>query len=532
MNNNATNNDANASTVDLRVLLSDIWRGMIKFGWAAVALAVLLSGIQFYRSYIRFTPVYKVSATFTVHTENAVLSGDNGVSAYSFYYNRNTADQLATVFPHVISNTVLKQRVCEELDVATMPANVTASCVAGTNMITLTASGRDAQLTYDTLDSVIRNYSSVADYIIGRTKLVMINEPVLPKTPSNSGAWVSSVLTAALIGLVLGIGWIMAYAILRKTIRTKDDIKNILNQHCVGVLPQVVFKKYRRKINTDIVLTNPHIGNDFLEALRLLRSSLQKSLKENEKVVMITSTAPAEGKSIVTVNLASVFAKDDKKVLVIDADLRHSGIKAILNGESSAEDVGAVKKLFSKLFGMFKRQEVVRIQATPHLSERDLNTNRFNLTQKYEGEYYTIRSINDLGFDLLTYKPRVDEVQKILRIPELKTLFKVLKTKYDLILVDTPPCGVISDATIMAGISDAAVYVIRQDAVMQASIRTGINAMLESEVKFVGCVLNGATGGIGGYGNYYNYGGYKYRYGYASRYGSERKKIMPRARKK
>ncbi len=478
MNNNTINNDTGNSTVELKVLLSDIWRGVVKFGWIAVALAVLLGGLQFYRSYVRFTPTYTVSATFTVQTENKVLSGENGVSAYSFYYNRNTADQLASVFPHIISNTILRTRVCEDLGVDSMPATVTATCIPETNMVTLKSSGTDPQLTYDTLLSVIDNYSSVADYIIGRTKLVMISEPVVPQTPSNQMAWRSSVLRAALIGAVIGIGWILVYAILRKTIRTKEDIRDILNQNCIGVLPQVVFKKYRREINTDILLTNPLIGNDFLESLRLLRGSVQKCLKDGEKVVMLTSTAPNEGKSVVTVNLASVFAKNNSKILVVDLDLRNSGINENFKSLLSSSEI--------------------------------IKTN----------DVFTTRHINALNFDLLSLNKEGSH-QKIMRSNVLKELLPKLKDYYDLILVDTPPCGIISDASIIASAADAVIYVIRQDAVMQTSIRAGISTMLETETKFLGCVLNGATGGLGGYGNYYKYGGYNkyYRYGYSRKYG-------------
>lgn len=483
MNEKITNNDTANSTVELKVLLSDIWRGTMKFGWLVVVLAVLFSGIQFYRSYVRFTPQYTVSATFTVQTENKVLVGENGVSAYSFFYNKNTADQLASVFPNIISNPILKTKVCEELGVAQMPAAITAACISDTNMVTLTAKGGDPQLTYDALLSVIRNYSSVADYIIGRTKLVIISEPVVPETPSNKMAWRSSVLSAALIGAVLGAGWILVYAILRKTIRTKEDIPDILNQHCIGVLPQVVFKKYRRQINTDVVLTNPLIGNDFLESLRLLRSAIQKLINGGEKVVMITSTAPDEGKSVVTVNLASIFAKNEKKVLVVDCDLRDSGIDNLIREESEGK--------------------------------KTLKT-----TDTYE-----IRYTKNLGFDILRFKNSEKNLKGIIRTPVLKTLFAELKGEYDLILVDTPPCGVISDASIIAGATDAIIYIIRQDAVMQTEIRTGISAMLETDTKLLGCILNGATGGPGGYGNYYKYGGYNkyYRYGYNRKYGYGKK---------
>lgn len=480
MKDNVTNNDTANSTVELKILLSDIWRGVIKFGWIVVALAVVFGGFQFYRSYVRFTPEYTVSATFTVQTENKVLVGENGVSAYSFFYNKNTAGQLAEVFPHVVSNPILIKKVCADLGVTGMPASITASCTPDTNMVTLTAKGRDPQLTYDTLNSVIENYSSVADYIIGRTKLVIISEPVVPAGPSNQMAWRSSVLRAALIGAVIGIGWILIYAILRKTIRTKEDIRNILNQHCIGVLPQVVFKKYRRQINTDIILTNPLIGNDFLESLRLLRSSVRKCIKENEKVIMITSTAPDEGKSVVTANLASIFAKNENKVLVADCDLRDSG--------------------FEKLVGAYdEKNKIIK-----------------------SNDAYEIRHIEELGFDLLTFKNGESNIQNIIRTSSLKELFAELKEEYDLVFVDTPPCGIISDATIVAGAAQATIYVIRQDAVMQNTIRTGISAMLETDTKLLGCILNGATGGLGGYGNYYKYGGYNkyYRYGYSRKYGS------------
>lgn len=479
MNNNMTNNDTANSTVELKILLSDAWRGAMKFGWVAVVLAVLLGGIQFYRSYVRYVPEYTVSATFTVQTENKVLSGENGVSAYSFFYNKNTADQLASVFPYVISNPILRTQVCEELGVSQMPATITANCISDTNMVTLTAKGGDPQITYDTLMSVIKNYSSVADYIIGRTKLVIISEPIVPENPSNKMAWRSSVLSAALIGAVIGVGWILVYAILRKTIRTKEDIRNVLNQNCIGVLPQVVFKKYRRQINTDIILTNPLIGNDFLESLRLLRSSVKKTLNNGEKVIMITSTAPDEGKSVVTVNLASIFAKNDNKVLVVDCDLRDSGISVLVNNETGKESI------------------------------------------ETETELYEIRHIDALGIDFLSFKDSKNNLQQIIRTPVLKTIFSELKENYDLVLIDTPPCGIISDASIISGAAEAIIYIIRQDAVMQTSIRMGISAMLETETKLLGCILNGATGGPGGYGNYYKYGGYNkyYRYGYSHKHG-------------
>ncbi len=488
MNNNTSNNEKASQTMEIGVMLGDIWRGIKKFGWIALVLAVILGGFQFYRSYVRFKPVYTVTATFTVYTENKVLSGDNGVSAYSFYYDRETADQLETVFPHIIGNEILRKQVCEDLGVKSMPASVSATCVPGTNMITLTSKGSDPQLTYDTLLSVIDNYSSVAEYIIGKTKLVMINDPVVPTSPSNSGAWVTSVFYAALIGIVIGFGWILLYAMFRKTVKTKDDINNVLNQHCVGVLPQVVFKKYRREISKNLLITNPFIGNEFFESLRLLKSSVQTMISDKEKTVMITSTSPNEGKTVVSINLAATFAMEEKRVLLIDADLRNSGVQIMMNE------------------GRMERQLLT------------------------ENEFFKIEYIEKLNFDLLSFKPVIDTIQKATRTLNLKNLLVTLKNEYDIVFVDTPPCGMISDATIIAGAVDSILYVVRQDSVIQSNIRSGISSLLETEVHFLGCILNGASSGIGGYGGYYSYssyyknyrGGYSYKYGYSDKKGKKR----------
>lgn len=474
--NNTFNNENNEITLEIGVLISDIWRGVKKFGWVTLVLAVLFSGIQFYRSYVGFVPMYTTTATFTVHTENKVLTGDKGIAAYSYYFDRSTADQLATVFPHIISNKILQRQVCNDLNVESMPATVKATCVQGTNMVTLTASGKDPQLTYDTLISVIENYPSVSDYIIGRTKLVIINEPEVADKPSNSGAWISSVGKAGLVGFVLGAVWIILYALLRKTIRTKDDIRTVLNQHSLGVLPQVVFKKYRREIDQSILVTNPLVGNDFLESLRLLRGSVHSVIKEGKNTVMITSTAPAEGKTVVAVNLASIFAKNEMKVLLVDADLRDSGIQKLLGKEK--------------------------------ISKSKIEDNK----------YYRLDTIDDFGFSLLSFKSKAESVQKILRTDEIRRRLEGLKSEYDLILIDTPPCGIISDATIVAQEVDSIIYVIREDAVLQKTIRAGINSMLETDAEFLGCILNGAASGLGGYNGYYSYKGYynNYRYGYSS----------------
>ena len=465
---------------DLTFHLSDVWKGFVKFWAIGVALAILFGGIMFYKSYVSFSPVYRASATFTVHTENATLSGDGGLSAYSFYYDRGTADHLASVFPYVIQSNILQKRVCEDLGTTHMPASISASCVSGTNMVTLTSTGSDPEMTYKVLLSVIDNYPYVTEYMIGNTRMIMIAEPEIPETPINTLSWRSSTAKGALTGLGIGIFWILLYAVLRKTIRTKEDIRKELNQSCIGILPQVTFKRHKKKINTNILITNPLVGNAFMESMRLLRDSVSNGLKENEKVIMVTSTAPGEGKSCTVLNLAGMFAKNGSKVLVIDGDLRNSGIEKTIGPRSDIKS-----------------------------DEKD-------------GHVYAFSRIESLGIDLFSFDTKAHYLWKIMRTSNFEKIVDSLRDKYDYIFIDTPPCGTISDATVIAGAADVAVYIIKQDTVLTSSIRKGINTLLSTDVRLLGTVMSVASTGLGGYGSHYGYtyNGYKgYGYRYSEKYG-------------
>lgn len=472
MSDHENSRNTASSEQEITVYISDFWRGFVKFWWVIALLSFLCGGFMFYRNYVRFSPRYQASATFAVHTENPVLEGESGLSAYSFYYNRSSADHLAKVFPYILQSNILQKQVSEDLNLSYMPASVSATCVTGSNLVTLTTTGSNPQQTYDVLLSVLDNYSTVAEYIIGKTKLVMVTEPQIPTAPSNTMAWKTSTLKGLLVGLVIGVLCIMAYGVLRRTIRTKEDIRKELNQNCIGVLPHVVFKRYKKQPDRKILLTNPLIGNQFLESVRLLRSTVQNALEQDEKVVVVTSSAAGEGKSVTTLNLASMFAKNEMRVLVIDGDLRNSGIGEILS----------------------------------------LPKNKSREPANAANPVVDISHVDSLGIDLLRFDCAPKHFHKILRTSYLQQLVEAVRKQYDLVLIDTPPCGLIADAALFASVSDGVLYVIRQDHVMSMSIRSSIHALLATDTRLLGCVLNGVTSGIGSYG--YNYGyGYSY-YGY------------------
>ena len=168
--------------------LSRFIAAFFKFWWLCVILAVICAGVMFVRSYVGFVPQYQSAVTFTVQTPQ-IGSNNMGITSYSFSYNRATASQLSASFPNIIKSNILQDVICRDLELDYFPCSLTASSVSGTNMFTITATGLDPQLTYDVLQSVIRNYPVVSQYVLGNTKLDILTEPVIPTTPSNQLAY-------------------------------------------------------------------------------------------------------------------------------------------------------------------------------------------------------------------------------------------------------------------------------------------------------------------------------------------------------
>lgn len=107
---------------------------------------------------------------------------------------------------------------------------------------------------------------------------------------------------------------------------------------------------------------------------------------------------------------------------------------------------------------------------------------------------------------------------KRMRTEYVRGLLDKLRDSYDLIIIDTPPCGLISDTEVIARAADAAVYVILQDTVRVSRIKEGLGNLLLANARVIGAVFNGAQSGLTGYGENYGYGAYgyygKYGYGY------------------
>jgi polysaccharide biosynthesis transport protein len=276
------------------------------------------------------------------------------------------------------------------------------------------------------------------------------------------------------LGLVMGlfVGGGLAFAVdsMDKRVRTSEELKKQVPLPLLGILPLqparwgVGLPTGRREEGevslhpelADSALMQTVMGHQFRDSLDLIANNLQlQPGDQRHKAVAVTSGLAGEGKTTLTLGLAFSLARMNQRVLVIDADLRRSGLQA---GLGLAMQAG----LATLLTGQQKKGQ-------PH---------RLDFGVAY--------------IDVLPAGPAPADPIALLSSPRFKTLVARCKAYYDVVLVDTPPVLGMADALKVAAVCDSTVLVTRLDRITQPELTEVLSLLAPIEV--LGIIANGARG--------------------------------------
>ena len=298
-----------------------------------------------------------------------------------------------------------------------------------------------------------------------------------PIAPRKKMFW----LTALMLGIGLPIGIIYLMDMLKYKIENRMDVEKLTKVSIIGEIPSCA-QTLKNSDNSIVVHENKN--NLMEETFRSIRTNLLFLLEKDQKVILVTSSIPKEGKSFAAANLAVSLAFLGKKTLIIGMDIRKPGL--------------------NRTFGFSTRSHGI----TNYLQNPDqVNLKNMIMTSDVSPNLHILPggSVPPNPTELVA-RPIFDET------------IEQLKQQYDYIILDTAPIGLVTDTSIIAHVADVGVVICRADFTPKAAFRNINDLQKEQIFKKLATVINDID--MNQRKNSYSYGyGRKYGYGYGRKYG-------------
>ncbi|MDF1520886.1 MAG: polysaccharide biosynthesis tyrosine autokinase [Brevefilum sp.] len=282
--------------------------------------------------------------------------------------------------------------------------------------------------------------------------VVQVEPASVPKKPYAPRPFQTGALYGA-VGLLLmgGIAYLVEY--FDDTIKTPKDVEEHLGLPVIGLIADMKGDLFDRNKDEKNIFVASQPRSPISEAFRSLRTSLEfYSVDEPLELLLVTSSGPEEGKTTVAANLAAILAKSDKKVLLLDADMRRPNVHSHLG-------ISNRMGLSDLIRGRMSAPEVIQ--------HSEGVENLFVMTSG---------SLPPNPAELLTSK-RMGEI------------LIDLKKQFEVIIIDTPP-SVVTDAQILSTKADGVIFVIRPGKTRLIAARTPLEEFNRVGAKIVGVVMN------------------------------------------
>ena len=283
--------------------------------------------------------------------------------------------------------------------------------------------------------------------------------PVAPKS-------MMILLAAVVLGLAIPAGIIWLQMVMNTTVRTRKDVEDAVSIPFLGEIP------LRDKKNKDEIVVRENGRDSISEAFRIVRTNMDfmRVKAKDMKVVMFTSFNPNAGKTFVSMNLAMSFALTRKKVILVDLDIRKGTLSGHVSGSTNMGITNYLSGKVDDINSIIKKEE--------------LATN----------------------LDIIHTGPVPPNPSELLLSDRLEALIEELKKRYDYIILDNVPAGLVADAAIVNRVADLTIYILRAGLMDRRQLPELEKLYRQGKFRNMSLVLNGVRYNRSGYGYGYGYG--------------------------
>ena len=288
---------------------------------------------------------------------------------------------------------------------------------------------------------------------------------MLPKYPSKPKRKLI-ILTGIFLGLLFAIGLALLRSFLDDRVKYEEDITKESDIPLIGTIPHI------KDEDNDKVIVSSSPKSIIAEAFRNIRTNINFILKSNNShIIAVTSTIGNEGKTTICSNLAGIMAMSGKKTIILNVDMR----KPTLHHKFNISNDRGMSTLLS------------------------YNNTLSEVIQSTEYE----------NIDVIPSGPKPPNPSELIQDEFMEKVLMKLKEVYDVVIVDTPPVGLVTDARMLIHLADITIYVVRAEFSKKAFLKNLEKISIFKNVKGLGVLLNDVKEDKNGYGY-----GYKYKYNY------------------
>jgi len=497
---------------EVEIDLGRVFRAVVNKAWVVAVVAVLCAVLTFAGTFFFITPEYQSSAMFYVNNSNLSL-GDASLSISSgdLSTSRNLVDSYI-----VILNT--RETLVDVLDYSGAPYSygqlrgmISSSAVNGTEIFKVTVTSTNPQEAERLASAIAYILPKRIATIIDGTSARVADAAIVPSSPSSPN-YTNNTMLGFLLGALLSVGIIALREVFDTTIRAEGDIAQSCKYPVLAAVPDMTtpskgsayYGSSRRRTGKYAVATQqakhgligPNISFAASEAYKLLRTKLQFSFADDHDchIIGLSSALSGEGKSLTAVNVAYTLSQLDKKVLLIDCDMRRPTLAEKLN----------IKK-YPGLSNYLTRQG--------SLDEL------LQVCEMKQGEN---------AFHVITAGQNPPNPVELLSSPRMQNALEQLRKVYDYVILDLPPVGEVSDAMTVSQYTDGILLVVRQNYCDRHVLSDTVQQFDFVNAKTLGVVFNctSESSGKGYYKKYYKRNYYRYGKSYGKSYENNDRRVQ------
>ncbi len=487
--------------VDLRQMMSSLLRK----SWLIILVSVVCAVVTFVGTYYFIAPKYESGAMFYVN--NSSITGD--ISDIINTSDINARKSLVDTYVVILKARSTLNEVLDYAEstrsVASLRGMISAESVNGTEIFQVKITSTDPYEAEKLANAIAAVLPERISEVVENASAKVVDYAVVPTGPS-SPSYAQNTLLGFLVGFVLCTGVLLLRELFDVVIRVEEDVQSCCDHPVLAAVPDMLNASkggyyYRGDAKTRTgaltadkkpVLVGQGISFAASEAYKLLRTKLQFSFVDGHdcKIIGVSSALAGEGKSLSSVNLAYSMAQLDKRVLLVDCDMRRPSLNAKLP-----------------------------IQKTPGLSNYlTRQVERSEVIQRYKTE--------ECAFDVVSSGRNPPNPIELLSSERMQKVLDELRADYDYIILDLPPVGEVSDALVAAKLVDGILLVVRQNYCDRNALSDAVSQFKFVESRILGVVLNCTSDESARYGKRY-YKGYRryynrYQGSYASRAKTEK----------